>query len=78
MAITPTQLRTNLYNILDQVIETNRPVEIHRKGKILKLVVDRMPSKLSNLKSHPKTISVDPEDLVHVDWFSYWQKGNDL
>ena len=76
--ITPTQLRTNLYKILDQVIETEKPIEIIRKGKKLKLVLEkgRKRGKLANLKPHPGTIIGNPDSLVHVDWSSHW-KGKD-
>ncbi|MCK4542739.1 MAG: hypothetical protein KAU17_10950 [Spirochaetales bacterium] len=38
MPISATKLRQDLYNILDQVIETGVPLEIARKGHIVKIV----------------------------------------
>lgn len=80
MTVTPTQLRKNLYKILDQVIETQRPIEIIRKGKIVKLVFEQKkePHKLANLEAHPSAICADPESFVQMDWSSSWQKGCDL
>lgn len=80
MTVTPTQLRENIYKILDQVIETQIPVEIVRKGKILKLAIEPKKElrKLANLKAHPGTLCADPESIVEMDWSSYWQGGPNL
>lgn len=80
MTVTPTQLRENIYKILDQVIETQVPVEITRKGHVLKLVVEqkKRQSKLANLKPHPGTLCADPESFVQMDWSSHWQGGKEL
>ena len=43
------------------------PVEVVRKGKILKIVPESKPSKLSRLKKRNAIVG-DPEDLVHMDW----------
>ena len=36
--ITASSLRQNIYTILDEVLETGVPVEIERKGQILRIV----------------------------------------
>ena len=71
MKITASKLRENIYGILDQVLETGTPVEVVRKGKVLKIVPEQKPDKLSRLKKR-KCIVGDPEDLVHMDWSSEW------
>jgi PHD/YefM family antitoxin component YafN of YafNO toxin-antitoxin module len=72
--ITASQLRQNIYRILDQVIETGRPVEIERKGKLVLIQAgEKNKSILENLTPHPGTIVGDPEDLVHIDWSSEWK-----
>ena len=80
MAITPTQLRANLYKVLDEVIKTQQPIEINRNGQIIKLVLEEKKNrgKLINLKPHPKTLAGDPDDIVHMDWSSHWQGEDDL
>lgn len=80
MTVTPTQLRANLYKLLDQVIATHKPIEILCKGQIVKLVIEpkKTRGKLSNIKAHPGTLCVDPDSIVHMDWSSQWQKGSDL
>jgi prevent-host-death family protein len=71
--MTASELRAQIFKILDQVIETGVPVEIERKGRIVRLVVDSPPSKLSKLMRRDDFIKGDAGDLVHVDWSSEWQ-----
>jgi hypothetical protein len=80
MAITPTQLRANLYKVLDQVIETKQPIAINRNGQIIKLVLEpkKNHGKLANLTPHPNTLCVDPENIVQMDWSSHWQGDKNL
>ncbi len=72
MTVTPSKLRENLYSILDQVLETGRPVEIRRRGKILKIVAAEPRSKLANLERREYIVG-DPEELVHLDWSGEWR-----
>ena len=72
MAIKASNLREDIYRILDQILETGVPVEIERRGKILKIVPTEPRSKLDNLTPRPYLLS-DPEDLVHLDWSGEWR-----
>lgn len=72
MALKASSLRENIYRILDQVLETGVPVEIERRGKILKIVSAEPPSKLENLKARDY-LRCDPEELVEMDWSGEWQ-----
>jgi antitoxin (DNA-binding transcriptional repressor) of toxin-antitoxin stability system len=72
MRVTASKLRENVYRILDQVLETGVPVEIERRGRVLKLVPVERPSKLEGLPPRPY-LSTEPEDLVHVDWSGEWR-----
>ena len=73
MAISVTELRSNIYKLLDQVIATGLPLEIQRKGKIVRLVPEQTRSKLDNLVPHPNAFDGAPEDFVHIDWSSEWK-----
>ncbi|CAD5290010.1 MULTISPECIES: type II toxin-antitoxin system Phd/YefM family antitoxin [unclassified Imperialibacter] len=73
MGITTSKLRQNIYKLLDQVAETGEPLEIRRKGKTLKIVVENQASKLANLKKRDVIVG-DAEELVHIDWSSEWNK----
>jgi len=73
MRLSPSKLRANIYRILDEVLETGVPVEIERKGKVLKIVpAERSRSKLQKLPSRPKFLRCDPEELAHLDWSQEW------
>jgi hypothetical protein len=70
MKVTASKLRENIYGILDQALE-GVPVEVVRKGKILRIVPEVKPDKLSRLKKR-NCIVGDPDDIVHMDWLSEW------
>jgi hypothetical protein len=72
VAITPSELRANLYRLLDEVLDTGIPLEIERKGRTLRIVADDPPSKFDRLVPHPGFVKGDPEDLVEIDWSVYW------
>jgi hypothetical protein len=66
MRITASKLRENVYQILDQAIETGVPVEIVRKGKLLKIVPEKRMSKLARLRK--RTIfQGDPDEIIGMD-----------
>ena len=69
------QLRQNLYNILDSVVDTGVPVEIERNGRLLRIVAEEQGSKWDRLTAHQVVVG-DPDDLVHVDWFDEWHGEN--
>lgn len=73
MVITASELRQNVYKLLDQVLETGIPLEIDRKGRRLRITPSDPPSKLERLVRHEDAIVGDPEDLVHIDWSSEWR-----
>ena len=77
MAYTATKLRQNLYNILDSVIDNGIPVEIERKGVILKIIPEKPVSKWDRLETH-NIINGDPESIVSMDWSGEWNGGEDL
>ena len=68
-----TKLRANLYKVLDSVLQSGVPVEIERNGRLLKIVPVEPRNKLANLKPHPGYLTVDPEEIVHMDWSSEWR-----
>ncbi len=72
--ITATELRKNVYNLLDEVLATGVPIEIERHGKHLRLVVVEKTSKLKNLKPMKNLIIGDPAELNAVDWSGEWQE----
>ncbi len=71
MIMTASKLREDIYRVLDRVLETGIPIEINRKGKILKIVSESKNQKLKNIKKHDVLVG-DPEDIVHMDWSGEW------
>lgn len=71
MPISASALRGNIYKLLDQVLESGQPLEIERKGKLLKIIPDEKPSKMAKLVKHP-CLNGDLESIVHMDWSREW------
>ena len=70
--ITASGLRKNIYRLLDRILETGEPLEIERKGALLKIIPQKKKVKLESLKKR-KIMNCDPEELVHIDWSSEWK-----
>ncbi len=75
MTVTASELRQNIYRLLDRVLETGEPLEIERKGRRLRVIADDQPSRVAALRPHPDAVVGDPDDLVHVDWTGEWRPG---
>ena len=67
-SITVTELRGNIYNLLDEVLNTGIPIEINKGGKKLKIIPVGKSKKLQNLVSRPNVIKGNPDDLVGISW----------
>ncbi|MCB9077387.1 MAG: type II toxin-antitoxin system Phd/YefM family antitoxin [Anaerolineaceae bacterium] len=65
--VTPTELRANIYRLLDEILQTNVPIEVKRGNRLLRIVPVEKPDKFQNLVSMPDVIWGDPEDLVTVN-----------
>ena len=66
--ITVTELRGNIYKLLDEVLSTGIPIEINKGGKKLKIMPVDKSDKLQNLVSRPNVIKGNPDDLVSISW----------
>lgn len=73
MGISASQLRADVYRLLDQVLATDQPLEIERKGKVLVIAPKEPGSRLDRLSPREGFIAGDPEDLVSLDWSSEWK-----
>jgi antitoxin (DNA-binding transcriptional repressor) of toxin-antitoxin stability system len=76
-SVTASALRQNIYAILDEALETGIPVEIQRKGRVLRIVPDKPRAKkgsvLDRLKKHDHVVG-DLDDLIHIDWSKEWSE----
>ena len=62
--LTITNFRSNIYNIIDGVIDTGIPQTIERKGHKVKIILDdEIRSKFDNLEKH-SSITCDPDLLI--------------
>ncbi len=66
--VTPTELRANIYNLLEEVLNTGVPIEINKGNRKLKIVPMEKVDKLQNLISRPYVIQGDPDDLAALSW----------
>lgn len=74
MRVSASKLRENIYQILDQVIATGEPVEIERKGKVLRISPEPKPgSKLSRLTKRPGLVH-DIDSIAGMSWIDEWSE----
>jgi hypothetical protein len=73
VAITASDLRQDVYRILDSVLESGQPIEVERRGRRLKIVPAEPASKLGRLVHRPEFLRVDPEAIVSLDWSETWR-----
>ena len=73
MRVTASQLRADVYRLLDAVVETGEPLEIERNGVVLRVVGPRPATWLDRLPKREGVVVGDAEDLVHLDWSGSWR-----
>ena len=66
--VTPTELRANIYKLLDEVLQTGLPLEIKKGEQRLRIVPIEQKDKFQNLISRPDVIQGDPESLAALNW----------
>jgi prevent-host-death family protein len=71
MTYTATELRKNIYTVLDSVLETGNPVEIVRNGKQLRIVPEHSSRRLDRLENHDVLVG-NSEDLPDIHWEESW------
>ncbi len=72
MAITITELRANLYRLLDRIIDEGTPLEVQRRGRTVLITASARTSKFDALVKRPDVIRGDPDELIHHDWSGEW------
>jgi hypothetical protein len=73
MRVTASKLRENIYRILDEAITTGTPVEVVRKGTLLRIVPEKRVSKLGRLKKRTG-FKGDPDEIIEMDWLKDWSE----
>jgi prevent-host-death family protein len=73
MGITASALRANVYRLLDEVLDSQEPLEVTRRGQTLLIVPKAATPRLDRLQRRDDFIAGDPSDLVSLDWSSEWR-----
>lgn len=73
MRVTATELRSNIFRLLDRVLETGEPLEIERNGRLLRVVPEAAGGWLDRLPRREGFLRDDPESYVHLDWSQEWR-----
>lgn len=68
-----TNLRKNLFRILDKVSQTGKPIEIESKGRKYKIIALKRPDRFANLQKHPDVFSGELDRLINIDWMTEWR-----
>lgn len=72
-----TELRAQLYKVLDHVATTGETVQVTRKGVDLCIVRQAHAARRKKKpRTLPRLIEGDPDALIHVEW--PWNRGNDV
>ena len=66
--VTITELRGDIYNLLDEILATGVPLEIKKGGRKLHIAPIEPVDKFANMLFRPDVINGNPADLVHIDW----------
>lgn len=66
--VTPTELRANIYKLLEEVLNTGVPLEINKGDRKLRIVPVDKGDKLQNLVSRPSVITGVADDLADIHW----------
>lgn len=67
-SVTVTELRSNIYHLLDEVLVTGIPLAIKRGGRKLRIAPVEPVDKFAHMVFRPDAINGDPADLVHIVW----------
>lgn len=73
--MTLTELRKNIYAVVEEVLNSGKTVEIKTKGRSVLLSPGHHKSKIERLRAArgKKAIKGEPDDLITSDWEKEWQ-----
>lgn len=79
MTVTPTELRSDLYRLLDKVIASGEPLLVRRGDSTVRItLVAAAAEPMVPPALRPDLIVGDPDALVQSDWLAEWTAGRDL
>jgi len=73
--MTITELRKNIYAVVEEIVRTGKTVEVQAKGRTVLLSPGRRGGKLERLRAACRRHAIKgrPEDLIHLEWDKEWQ-----
>ena len=81
MKTNPTTLRKNLYQLLDQVLETGEPIIINRKGRELiisekkrKNIYQIMDERMNKVQEEKPETDLKELQALDSDWEKEWEQ----
>jgi PHD/YefM family antitoxin component YafN of YafNO toxin-antitoxin module len=81
MKISPTALRKNLYQLLDQVLESGEPIYIKRKGRELmisekknKAIYEIMDSRMNEVNEIKPELDENKLQALDENWEENWEQ----
>jgi hypothetical protein len=72
--ITSTELRDDLFSILDRALESGESIEIQRASGTILMVPQPAVSKLSRLKRR-ETVVGDSDSIDAITWEASWREA---
>lgn len=73
MIVNASQLRKDVYRLLDRVLATGQPLEVIRNGRLLRIVPATGASRLDRVPVKADLVTGDPGDLADLDWTDTWR-----
>lgn len=73
MIVNASQLRKDVYRLLDQVLATGQPLEVERNGRRLRITPAAGGSRLDRVTPRPDLVTGDAADLADLDWTDAWR-----
>lgn len=73
MKYNATDLRKDIYRVLDRILETGEAVDIERNGHLLRIVPVSELKPVERLRSIADLIVGDPASIEHIDWADEWK-----
>ena len=73
--MTLTELRKNIYSVVEEVLSTGKTIEITAKGRIVLLSPGHQKSKMERLRTsaRKRAITCNPDDLISINWEKEWE-----
>jgi hypothetical protein len=73
--LSATELRGDIYRILDEILASGQPRAVHRKGRMLLIQPAEGPRRRLSELPRREGLCCSPEELIGTSWEREWQPG---